>query len=74
MISKFGNWIFHYRNFLFIFLYAGVFVPLLEITNSSIIAIVIGLLFIFSGMAFRGITIGLEYIERGGIKTKIKCE
>ena len=73
MITKFGNWIFHYRNFLFIFLYAGVFVPLPEITNSSITAIVIGLLFVFSGMAFRGITIGLEYIERGGIKRKINA-
>lgn len=73
MISKFGNWIFHYRNFLFFFLYAGVFVPSPDITNSSITAIVVGLLFIFSGMAVRGITIGLEYIERGGIKRKINA-
>ena len=73
MISKFGNWIFHYRNYLFIFLYAGVFVPLPEMINSSVTANVTGLLFIFSGMAVRGITIGLEYIERGGIKRKINA-
>ena len=73
MISKFGNWIFHYRNYLFIFLYAGVFVPLPEMINSSVTANVTGLLFIFSGMAVRGITIGLEYIERGGLLRKINA-
>lgn len=73
MITKFGNWIFHYRNFLFIFLYAGVFIPSSKVLNSSISAIIAGLLFIFSGMAIRGITIGLEYIERGGLKRKINA-
>ncbi len=74
MLSKFGNWIFHYRNFLFPLFYAALFIPSLPIFHSINWAIALGTLFIAMGILVRSVTIGLVYIIRGGKKRQIYAE
>ncbi len=75
---KIGNFFFHHRNTLFIFLYALLFVPSPWIfseknfgTTYWIWPVIIGLSVTVSGQLIRGATIGLAYILRGGINRRI---
>jgi protein-S-isoprenylcysteine O-methyltransferase Ste14 len=70
---RLGNFFFKYRNWIFILLYAALLVPsppLITYKNFGeryyIFPILAGLLVTFFGEIFRGITIGLVYIIRGG--------
>lgn len=63
---KFGNWIFHYRNFLFPVFYLMLFIPSPEIFNNYIIAIIAGLIISLSGEGIRMIVMGLVNIQHGG--------
>jgi protein-S-isoprenylcysteine O-methyltransferase Ste14 len=74
MFTKFGNWIFHYRNFLFPLFYAALFIPSPAIFQGEGLALITGLVFIITGMLTRSITIGLVYIIRGGAKRQIHAE
>jgi len=74
MITKFGNWIFHYRNYLFPLFYAALFIPSPQIFQGEIWAIITGLIFIVSGILIRSLTIGLVYIIRGGANRRIHAE
>jgi protein-S-isoprenylcysteine O-methyltransferase Ste14 len=58
---------------MFIFLYIFLLFPSPGLLNKPGLANAIGLLSILSGMAIRTITIGLEYIERGGVNRKINA-
>jgi protein-S-isoprenylcysteine O-methyltransferase Ste14 len=80
-----GNFFFKYRNFLFIFLYVALFIPLLlpsaqlftpEIFGDHyyLYPIIIGLVVTITGQAIRGITIGLAYIVRGGKDKKVYAD
>lgn len=71
MKTKFGNWIFHYRNFLFPVFYLVLFIPSPKLNGNEFATLIIGLLIIVSGMSIRCATIGLEYILRGGFKRTI---
>jgi protein-S-isoprenylcysteine O-methyltransferase Ste14 len=71
MLTKFGNWVFHYRNFLFPLFYAIMFVPSPAIFNNGYWAIGIGAFIIVLGMVVRAGTIGFVYITRGGSKRTI---
>jgi protein-S-isoprenylcysteine O-methyltransferase Ste14 len=62
---KLGNFLFHYRNFLFPIFYAALFIPSEQIMPPNA-AVLSGLLLIFLGIVIRCITIGLVYIVRGG--------
>jgi len=66
----FGNWIFRYRNAIFPFFYVALFIPSPDIFANKY-AIILGALIIISGIMVRSLTIGLEYIIRGGSKGKI---
>ncbi len=70
----FGNWIFHYRNFLFPLFYAALFIPSTAIFQGKGLALITGLIFILTGMLIRSITIGLVYIIRGGAKRQIHAD
>lgn len=74
MIIKFGNWIFTYRNFLFPLLYIFLFIPSEMLLRNTALATFIGLFLIVVGIVIRSLTIGLEYIKRGGLKRKIYAE
>jgi len=66
MFVKLGNWLFHYRNFLFPVFYAALFIPSLPVFTKTIYAETAGVVIILAGMLVRAITIGLVYIVRGG--------
>lgn len=76
-----GNFFFKYRNYLFVLLYIGLFLPSRRIftenqfgSNYYFIPIVLGLVITFSGQLLRGLTIGLAYMVRGGQNKKISAE
>lgn len=75
---RIGNFFFHHRNTLFIFLYALLFIPSPAIFTQQIFGthywvwpVIIGLVVTVTGQLIRGATIGLAYILRGGINRKI---
>jgi protein-S-isoprenylcysteine O-methyltransferase Ste14 len=76
-----GNFFFRYRNILFIFLYALLFVPSPPLFGPGrfgnsywLWPVVIGLLVTISGQLIRGVTIGLAYIVRGGKDGKVYAD
>jgi protein-S-isoprenylcysteine O-methyltransferase Ste14 len=76
-----GNFFFKYRNFLFIFLYALLFIPSPFLFKQEyfgphywIWPLAIGLFITISGQAIRGATIGLAYIIRGGKDGKVHAD
>jgi protein-S-isoprenylcysteine O-methyltransferase Ste14 len=74
MMVRFGNLLFHYRNFLFPVFYAALFIPSPEFVDDFDIAKVAGLTLISMGIVVRCVTIGLVYIVRGGHKRQIHAE
>ena len=71
---KFGNLIFHSRNFLFPVFYVMLFIPSPPIFHNYITAIITGLLIAIMGEGIRGLTIGLVYIIRAGRQRRIYAE
>ena len=76
-----GNFFFKYRNLLFIFLYALLFVPSPALFRAEqlgpgywIWPVTIGLVVTVSGQLIRGATIGLAYIIRGGKDGKVHAD
>lgn len=74
MFVKFGNWLFHYRNFLFPVFYLALFIPSAPLFSDQEWAEISGAVIILSGMLVRAITIGLVYIVRGGKNRTIFAE
>lgn len=81
MIIQLGNFFFRYRNVIFIFLYLLLFVPSMELFRAErwgdkyyFYPIVFGLIITISGQLFRGGTIGLAYIIRGGQNRKVYAD
>ncbi len=71
---KFGNWVFHNRNWFFATLYVTMFIPSFTLTDDLSIQIGLGLTIFLFGVMSRGITIGLEYIVRGGLYRQIYAD
>ncbi len=76
-----GNFFFKYRNWLFIFLYALLFIPSPLLFNPEYFGphywvwpLLIGLFITVTGQAIRGATIGLAYIIRGGKDGKVYAD
>lgn len=76
-----GNFFFRYRNWLFILLYALLFLPSPPLFTGSFLGdhywylpMYGGLLITVLGQALRGATIGLAYIVRGGKDKKVYAE
>jgi len=66
MIVKTGNFFFHHRNALFPVAYALLFVPSRPLLGDDRAAAIIGLLIAAAGQLIRAVTVGLDYIVRGG--------
>ncbi|UOQ67162.1 methyltransferase family protein [Hymenobacter volaticus] len=76
-----GNFFFKYRNQLFIFLYAALFIPSPPLFTPEVFGehyyvwpIAIGLIVTVTGQLIRGASIGLVYIVRGGKDKKVYAE
>jgi protein-S-isoprenylcysteine O-methyltransferase Ste14 len=74
MIIKLGNFFFHYRNGLFPLAYALLFVPSRPLLDDYRIALVAGLVVALAGQSIRAVTVGLEYIIRGGRARRVYAE
>jgi protein-S-isoprenylcysteine O-methyltransferase Ste14 len=66
MMVRIGNFFFRYRNALFPFAYALLFLNGPALAPDFRVALVVGLPIALAGQLLRGVTIGLEYIVRGG--------
>ncbi len=71
---KLGNFLFHYRNFLFPVFYLLLFVPSPDVFGNMYIPLVLGFVVALSGQIIRVATIGLVYIIRGGKNRQIYAE
>lgn len=71
---KLGNFLFHYRNILFPVFYILLFIPSPVLFSNYWVAIGIGLLVVLLGQIVRGMTIGLDYIIRGGRNRRVYAE
>ena len=71
---KLGNFLFRYRNGLFPVFYALLFLPSPPLIENPWIAIGVGLFIALLGQTIRILTIGLQYIIRGGKNYKVYAE
>jgi len=71
---RIGNFFFRYRNFLFPFFYAMLFVPSPHLSGNYLHVLYPGLVITVAGETIRFLTIGLVYIVRGGKNRRIYAE
>jgi protein-S-isoprenylcysteine O-methyltransferase Ste14 len=74
MIVRIGNFLFHYRNGLFPVVYALLVIPSLPLIHEYRVMAALGFLVALTGQLLRAITIGLEYIIRGGRDRQVYAE
>jgi protein-S-isoprenylcysteine O-methyltransferase Ste14 len=71
---RLGNFLFHWRNVLFPLAYFLLLIPSRHLFESPYVAAAVGLSLALVGQASRAITIGFEYIIRGGKKRRVYAE
>lgn len=69
-----GNFLFRYRNFLFPLALGLVFLPGRPIFADPMVAVLVGFCIALLGQLVRGLTIGYEYVKRGGLKKRVWAE
>jgi len=74
MMIKIGNFFFHYRNGLFPLAYALLFVPSRPLLPDYRLAVGAGLAVVLTGQLIRAVTVGLDYIVRGGRNRQVYAE
>jgi protein-S-isoprenylcysteine O-methyltransferase Ste14 len=74
MMVRIGNVLFHYRNVLFPVVYALLVFNSQPVLASYWLAAILGFLVALSGQLLRAVTIGLEYIIRGGRNRQVYAE
>lgn len=74
MMVKIGNFFFHYRNGLFPVIYAIAVFKSPSVIPDYRLAAEIGLAIALTGQLIRAVTIGLEYIVRGGRNRQVYAE
>jgi protein-S-isoprenylcysteine O-methyltransferase Ste14 len=74
MMVSLGNFLFHYRNGLFPILYALLLVKSPPLLADYRRAALMGLLVAALGQSVRAVTIGLEYIKRGGRERQVYAD
>src|SRR5213596_653057 len=74
MIIKIGNFLFHYRNGLFPLVYALLVLKGRPALPDYRVAALLGFLVGLTGQLLRAVTIGLEYIIRGGRNRQVYAE
>lgn len=72
---KLGNFFFHYRNYLFPVFYLLMFIPFIpRVTQNYFPLLWAGLAVLILGQTIRLVTIGMDYIKRGGKNRRIYAE
>jgi protein-S-isoprenylcysteine O-methyltransferase Ste14 len=74
MMIALGNFLFHYRNGLFPLFYALLLFRSPPLLGNYRMALCLGLLIALTGQLLRALTIGLEYIIRGGRGRRVYAE
>ena len=74
MMVRIGNFFFHYRNGLFPLLYLLLFLNGPAAFADQRLALLIGVLVAMVGQVLRGVTVGLDYIVRGGRNRQVYAE
>lgn len=74
MIIRLGNFFFRYRNGLFPLAYALLFVPSRPLFPDDRTAALVGLLIALAGQLVRAMTVGLDYIVRGGRNRQVYAD
>lgn len=71
---RIGNFFFHYRNGLFPVFYLLIFLNGPAVFTDYRVALAIGLTVVVIGQSLRAVTVGLDYIIRGGRKRQVYAE
>lgn len=71
---RIGNFLFHYRNGLFPVVYLLIFLNGPAVLADYRVALAIGLTVVAFGQTLRAVTVGLDYIIRGGRKRQVYAE
>lgn len=71
---RIGNFFFHYRNALFPLFYILIFINGPAAFADPRLALIAGIVIALLGQILRGITVGLDYIVRGGHKRQVHAE
>jgi protein-S-isoprenylcysteine O-methyltransferase Ste14 len=74
MMITIGNFLFHFRNGLFPLFYLLLFVPSPPLFADYRLAVALGLAVALLGQSLRAVTIGLDYIIRGGRKRQVYAQ
>jgi len=74
MMIRIGNFLFHYRNALFPLAYLLLFLNGPRIIADYRLAVAGGLIVALAGQGLRAVTIGLDYIIRGGRNRQVYAE
>jgi protein-S-isoprenylcysteine O-methyltransferase Ste14 len=74
MMVRIGNFFFHYRNGLFPLLYILIFLNGPAILPDYRLALLIGLVVALAGQILRAVTVGLDYIVRGGRNRQVYAD
>ena len=74
MMVRIGNFFFHYRNGLFPLLYILIFLNGPAAFPDHRLAFLIGVLVALFGQILRGVTVGLDYIVRGGRNRQVYAD
>src|SRR5262245_17603050 len=74
MMVCIGNFLFHYRNGIFPLMYVLLFIPAPPLLASWELALGLGAAIAVAGQLLRAVTIGLEYIIRGGRNRQVYAE
>ncbi|MEO5803516.1 MAG: isoprenylcysteine carboxylmethyltransferase family protein [Verrucomicrobiota bacterium] len=71
---RIGNFIFHYRNGLFPLVYALLFFRWHPLFSNNYLAALLGFAIALAGQILRAVTIGLDYIRRGGKNRQVYAD
>ncbi len=74
MTVRLGNFLFRWRNTLFPFFYVLLFLPSPPVFGDFRPAVAAGLAVAFLGQTVRAVTIGLQYVARGGKNQRVYAE
>lgn len=74
MMVRIGNFLFHYRNGIFPLLYLLLFIPSPPLLRWWPAGALVGLVIASQGQLLRAITVGLDYIIRGGRDRRVYAE